>query len=94
MTDILTPALKSELLRHFDQIATMDLDQAGWAERESSDMFQSDHFSGGFDATEGEFLFSYFPDEGGEFWFGISLADVQRAIDSREVPDLKMRVAE
>lgn len=94
MTEILTPALKSELFRHFDDIAAMDLDQAGWTERESSDMFQSDHFSGGFDAIEGEFLFSYFPDEGGELWFGITLGELQRAIASREVPDLKMRVAE
>ena len=72
----------------------MAMSVGGWAERESSDMFQSPHFSGGFDATEGEFLFSYFPDEGGEFWFGVTLDDVAGAARDRRLPALEMRLAE
>lgn len=91
---MLTADLKNELLRHFDEVAKMGLGESEWAERESSAMFQSQHFSGGFDATEGAFLFSYFPDDGGEFWFGVGLADIERATATREVPDPVMRAAE
>lgn len=91
---MLTADLKSELLRHFDEVVMMGLGEAEWAERESSAMFQSRHFSGGFDATDGTFLFSYFPDEGGEFWFDVNLAVIERATATREVPDSTMRTAE
>lgn len=94
MTDLFNEDKKAELLHHFDEIVSMDLTVDLWTERESSDMFQSEHFSGGFDATEMEFLFSYFPDEGGEFWFGVSLDDVEAAAASRELPSIAMRLAD
>lgn len=50
-----------ELLRHFDAIVSMEMTPEAWADRESDDMFQSQHFCGGFDADEAAFLFSYFP---------------------------------
>lgn len=40
-----------------------------WREIESDDMFQSPHYSGGFDATEDAFCFSYYDSDGGELWF-------------------------
>lgn len=94
MTDVFDGPVKTELLGHFDEIVSMGLTADQWGERESSDMFQSAHFSGGFDATEMEFLFSYFPAEGGEFWFGVSLDDVQAAAGSRELPSIAMRLAD
>ena len=94
VSDMLTADLKNELLRHFDEAAEMGLSEADWAKRESSAMFQSHHYSGGFDATERAFLFSYFPDEGGEFWFDVDLADIERATATREVPDPVLRAAE
>jgi hypothetical protein len=94
MTGVFNEDGKVELLRHFDEIVSMALTAEQWAERESSDMFQSEHFSGGFDATEMEFLFSYYPAEGGEFWFGVSLDDVQKAVSSRQLPSIDMRLAD
>ncbi len=47
-----------------------------WAEVESDDMFQEGSYSGGFDADEGEFCFSYYgTDE--EIWFQLSLAQME-----------------
>jgi hypothetical protein len=40
-----------------------------WAAIESDDMFQNPPFYGGFDATEGEFCFSYYDDNRAEWWF-------------------------
>jgi hypothetical protein len=48
-----------------------------WAARESDDMFQSHAFSGGFDATEMAFCFSYYAPDGSEHWFQMTLAEVQ-----------------
>ena len=47
-----------------------------WATIESDDMFQSEHFCGGFDATERAFCFSLYHDNGKEYWFQITLEDV------------------
>ncbi|TQF68052.1 hypothetical protein [Pseudoalteromonas luteoviolacea] len=44
-----------------------------WSETESSDMFQSPSFVGGFDADELEFCFSYFDENRIEFWFQFTL---------------------
>lgn len=43
-----------------------------WAAVESGDMFQEDDYSGGFDADEGQFCFSYYASDG-EIWFQASL---------------------
>ena len=47
-----------------------------WRERESDDMFQTEHFCGGFDATEDAFCFSLYPVAGGELWFQITAAQL------------------
>jgi hypothetical protein len=92
--ELFAEPLRGELFRHFAAIVDKGLSATEWAERESSDMFQSDHFSGGFDATEGEFLFSYYPKEGGEFWFGLSLAEVETAVETDSLPALRIRAAD
>lgn len=56
-----------------------------WVEVESDDMFQQGKFVGGFDATEGEFCFSYYDDKGYEYWFQMSVETVQRVADGRVV---------
>ena len=63
-----------------------------WAEVESDDMFQEGDFSGGFDADEGEFCFSYYGADG-EVWFQMSLAQVEE-IASGSAPTLIGRPAE
>ena len=47
---------------------------------ESDDMFESEHFSGGFDATEQAFCFSLYHDEK-EYWFQLALDEVQTVSD-------------
>jgi hypothetical protein len=51
-----------------------------WSEIESDDMFQSGAYSGGFDATERAFTFSFYgPD--GEYWFQLTLDEMRDVAD-------------
>jgi hypothetical protein len=47
-----------------------------WAAVESDDMFQSQNYVGGFDATEMAFCFSYFDSKGAEYWFQLTSSEV------------------
>ena len=49
--------------------------QEEWAEIESDDMFQTENYVGGFDATEMEFCFSVWI-RGIEYWFQVSHDDI------------------
>ena len=60
------------------EIVAQALSETEWAERESDDMFQTDHYSGGYDATESAFCFSHHRDDGSEWWFQLSLGDIGR----------------
>ena len=51
-----------------------------WAEIESSDLFQTDSYCGGYDADEKAFCFSYYSLDGKEYWFQFSLAEVSKAL--------------
>ena len=51
-----------------------------WALIESSDMFQTEHYCGGYDATENAFCFSYYDDKGEEFWFQITLEKINKIV--------------
>ncbi|MCA9117824.1 MAG: hypothetical protein KDA79_22290 [Planctomycetaceae bacterium] len=53
-----------------------------WSEIESDDMFQHGPYCGGFDATEGEFCFSLYREDG-EFWFQVSLEQVRQIVGGR-----------
>lgn len=53
-----------------------------WAEIESDDMFHNGAFVGGFDATEGEFCFS-FNDGAAEYWFQISLSALEEVCNGK-----------
>ena len=64
-----------------------------WSAHESDDEFQTQHLCGGFDATERAFCFSYYPNRGKEFWFQLSLPEVQRLASSESV-QLQLREAE
>jgi hypothetical protein len=48
-----------------------------WAELESDDMFQEGPYVGGYDALEEAFTFSYYADDGREYWFQLMLAEIQ-----------------
>ncbi len=48
-----------------------------WAEIESCDMFQSRSFCGGFDADERLLLFSWYTNDKSEYWFQLSIEEVE-----------------
>jgi len=51
-----------------------------WSKIESSDMFQSEKYCGGYESIEQEFCFSYFAPEGREWWFQVSIEDVHKIV--------------
>ena len=69
---MLIPITK-ELISICKQINDKEYSIEQWRDIESSDMFQTEHFCGGFDADESEFCFSHYTDGGKEYWFQFSL---------------------
>ena len=61
--------IEDELKSICIEIVNQDYSTHQWLKIESSDMFQSLSFVGGFDADEMEFCFSYFDENRTEFWF-------------------------
>lgn len=47
-----------------------------WSEIESSDMFQTKKYCGGYESAEQEFCFSYYDTKGKEWWFQVNLPDI------------------
>jgi hypothetical protein len=75
------------------EILAENLSPAEWAAIESDDMFQNDHYVGGYDATEQAFCFSHYTAGGEEYWFQLSLPEVQ-AVLVGEVAVIDARPAE
>jgi len=65
--------IKPELVEICKEIRDKGFSEYQWAEIESCDMFQSDSFVGGYDADENEFCFSYYDQNGNEYWFQFNL---------------------
>lgn len=76
--------ITDELRLIFEQIVNEQKTASEWAEIESDDMFQSKSFDGGFDAIEQAFCFSYYDDNGDEFWFQLTLSDIEDLLGGRE----------
>lgn len=69
---------QNEELRAICQsIVGKELSLEQWAEIESSDMFQSPVFCGGFDADERAFLFSWYANDSDEYWFQLSIEEAE-----------------
>ena len=64
-----------------------------WAAIESDDMFQTSKYCGGYDATEMAFCFSYYDEEQKEFWFQLTLAEIQRIVN-RQIEKINIRSTE
>ena len=75
------------------QIVEENKSDEEWAEIESDDMFESDHYAGGYDADEEAFCFSHYDATGEEHWFQVTLAEVQ-AIAAGEERAIEVRLAE
>ena len=54
-----------------------------WSEVESSGMFQSDKYCGGYDSIEQSFWFSYYDQNKKEWWFEINTADLKKIISGQ-----------
>lgn len=66
-------------------IAERQLSPSQWAEIESCDMFQSDHYCGGFEALEEAFCFSFLDTDDREWWFQISLDEALSVAKGHEL---------
>lgn len=73
-------SLSEELVEILEEIKAEKKTLKEWCEIESSDMYQTKHFNGGFDADEEEFTFSYYNDDGKEYWFQIPLTEIDTAL--------------
>lgn len=76
----MTLTTTEELMKILRDIAREGHSEADWALIESDDMFQTDHFTGGFDATEMAFCFSHRDSGGTEYWFQLTLDEVARIV--------------
>jgi hypothetical protein len=70
----------TELKSICENIVHEDLNHSKWIEIESCDMYQTENYCGGFDATEDAFCFSYYNSEITEFWFQITLEEVRMIV--------------
>lgn len=71
------------------EIVAEDKTEEEWAKVEAADMFQSQKYSGGFDADEVEFCFSVYLADG-EYWFQVSLEQVELiAVGNDVVVDMR-----
>ena len=43
-------------------------------------MFQSPHYTGGYDAAEDALCFSYYDPDGGELWFRLTLSEMMEVV--------------
>jgi hypothetical protein len=64
-----------------------------WRMIESCDYFQQGKYVGGFDATEDAFCFSYYHEDGHEYWFQISLSEVEEIVNEKKT-QISLREAE
>lgn len=83
--------ITEELRNICKKISDQNLPLDDWCLIESDDMFQSENFIGGFDATEKEFTFSYFDNI--EYWFQFSLIQADKISKGETLP-LTGRVAD
>lgn len=81
-----------ELKSIFEQIMNENKTEDQWSEIESSGMFQTKNYCGGFDALENEFCFSYYDYNQKEFWFQISLQKIYSCLNN-EIESIKIRPA-
>ena len=85
--------IDSELLKLLIAIADEQKTEDEWKELESSDMFQSIHYVGGYDSIESAFTFSYFTPDKKEYWFQLNLAEIHEVI-TKKITGIEIRPAE
>ena len=82
--------IESEFIKILKEIKSQNRVLSEWREIESSDMFQSEKYCGGFDSIEDKFTFSYYADKKQEFWFEVILEEIDKILKG-EINNLKVR---
>jgi hypothetical protein len=72
--------VSEELITIFRNILAKNKTVDEWSEIESDDTFQTPSFCGGFDATEKAFCFRYYDKAGEEFWFQLTLDEIDQFV--------------
>lgn len=72
-----------ELKKICKSIIEENKNECEWSLIESCDMFQTAHYCGGYDATEKAFCFSYYDDNGEEFWFQLTLKQIKEILEEQ-----------
>lgn len=75
--------IDEELIEICQQIKSENKSVEEWREIESSDMFQTAHYCGGFESDEAVFTFSYYSTEGEELWLYLELEQVMQIIEGK-----------
>jgi hypothetical protein len=81
--DAMQIAVDDEFRAICRDILAENLSPVQWAAIESDDMFQSEHYAGGYDATEEAFCFSHYSADGEEYWFQLTTAEIQAVLTGR-----------
>lgn len=85
--------IDENLLTIVQEIKDLSKSTSEWREIESDDQFQMGNYTGGFDATEDAFTFSYHPDNAEEIWIQFSLDEVDKILN-QEIAALPSRYAQ
>jgi hypothetical protein len=91
MEEIAIP-ITSEFKEITREIVNKNLSETEWSAIEGDDMFQSNYFEGGFDATENAFTFSFFINEK-EYWVQLTLDEIKK-INAGQMLTLKGTLAD
>ncbi len=83
----------NDLLAIAREILDSNRSKAEWAEVESDDMFQLGSWCGGFEALEGAFTFSYYRNDGQEFWCTLTIEELRMLVEGRSTT-LEVRPSE
>jgi hypothetical protein len=86
--DTMRIPITKELISICNQINDKGYSIEQWKDIESSDMFQTEQFCGGFDADESEFCFSYFAEDRNEYWFQFTLLTAKEITNGINTPEL------
>ena len=85
--------IENEFISICQEILKENLSLKEWNLIESCDQFQNKKYCGGFDGTENEFTFSYFNTNKEEFWFQLSLSDIEKVVKGI-ITEIEMNKAE
>ena len=85
--------IDSEFIGICKKILEENLSAEEWEKISSCDMFQTEHYCGGFEGTEMEFTFSYFDENRTEFWFQLPLEDVVQ-VEQGDMTSVELREAD